>query len=110
MKKERDSFLVCLCCLFLTVCYSDHQGQASAKRQGKFKKVLDELETLYNRASTALLPSGNDLFLTLRWAFVYICINDVKACQCRCVEISNSLVTIGIYVDVQFYVFWWSVK
>ena len=25
-----------------------------------------------------------------------------KACQCRCVEISNSLVVIGIYVDVQF--------
>lgn len=37
------------------MCYSDHQGQASAKRQGKFKKVLDELETLYHRASTALI-------------------------------------------------------
>lgn len=63
MTKERILFGVHVfsCGLFLTVCYSDHQGQASAKRQGKFKKVLDQLETLYNRASTALLPSGNGL-------------------------------------------------
>lgn len=30
--------------LSFIVCYSDHQVQASAKRQGKFKKVLDGLE------------------------------------------------------------------
>lgn len=60
-EKERESFLVCLCCLFLTVCYSDHQGQASAKRQGKLKKVLAELETLHNRALPALPPSGGRL-------------------------------------------------
>lgn len=70
--RQRESFLVCLCCLFLTVCYSDHQGQASAKRQGKFKKVLDELETLYNRASTALLPSGNGFFLQIKMGSVYL--------------------------------------
>ena len=70
--KERILFGFCLCCLFLTVCYSDHQGQASAKRQGKFKKVLDELETLYNRASTALLPLGIGFFLTLRWDLLYL--------------------------------------
>lgn len=67
-EREGENPLWCACVfLLLTVCYSDHQGQASAKRQGKFKKVLDELVTLFNRASTALLPSGNGFILPLKW-------------------------------------------
>lgn len=78
-EEETESFLLCFCCLFLTVCYSDHQGQASAKRQGKFKKVLDELETTterpplsYQQEMAYCLPSDG---------ICYILINYVKACH-----------------------------
>ena len=83
------------------MCYSDHQGQASAKRQGKFKKVLDELETLYNRASTALLPSGKWLIPHLR-DFVISALMMSKHVNVGVLKYPTSLVVIGIYVDVQF--------
>lgn len=38
-EKVSPSCVVCAC--FLTVCYSNSQGQSAAKRQGKFKKVLN---------------------------------------------------------------------
>lgn len=63
--RKRSSFLVCLCCLSLTVCYSDHQGQACPKRQGKFKKVLAELETL-QQIIHCPPASGSGLNLLLR--------------------------------------------
>lgn len=78
LPKEKESSGVCLCCLSLTVCYSDHQGQSSAKRQRKFKKVLDEIETLCNRAATALrlILCGSDFGISFITS-----ISSVKLCH-----------------------------
>lgn len=86
------------------MCYSDHQGQASAKRQGKFKKVLDELESLYNGASTALIWKWLIHYLDMGFIILY----HVQACRYCCTEICSSLFL--LLFNVKALVFWWSVK
>lgn len=98
MKWKRANPFWCVCvCLFLTVCYSDHQGQASAKRQGKFKKVLDKLETLNHRVPTSHLPSGSGSFLLFIASF-YLCFDHL------CIGLRNMN-----YFCSNVQIFWWSV-
>lgn len=66
--------LWCVCVVSSSLCYSDHQGQASAKRQGKFKKVLrnNDLSQLRHRVGNIWLYDG----------VCCMCIHHFQACWC----------------------------